>query len=199
MRADMRAFTAMLREDGGRWIATELEFGRGGRNPVAVMLDSGEILLRGAIDRIDRNDDGTLAVIDYKTGRAFRYSAAYRDFDGGRRLQHVLYAAAAEALYGSEVSSAQYQFPSRRSENHRLTANRPVLRSGLQVIDSLLGLAAAGTFHATNDREDCRFCDYAVICRVQVNEYGDVTSHRADWSRETRDAVLKTHRDLRVR
>ncbi|HEX6693957.1 MAG TPA: PD-(D/E)XK nuclease family protein [Longimicrobiales bacterium] len=199
MRTDMRAFAAMLREDGGRWIETERAFGQGGKDTVAVTLDGGPISLRGAIDRIDRNEDGTLTVIDYKTGSAFRFSPSHRDFDGGRRLQHVLYAAAAEALYGAEVSSAQYQFPSRRSENHRATVGRPVLRSGLKVIDSLLGLAAAGTFHPTNDREDCRFCDYAIVCRVQINEYGDITSQRADWSRETRDPALRTQRDLRGR
>ena len=199
MRADVRAFTAMLREDGARWIDTERAFGRDGTDPVAVVLGGSAIMLRGAIDRIDRNEDDTLTIIDYKTGSAFRYGPAHHDFDGGRRLQHVLYAAAAEALYGTEVSSAQYQFPSRRSENHRVTVGRSALRTGLQVVDSLLGIAAAGTFHATNDREDCRFCDYAVVCRVQLNEYGDITSHRADWSRETRDPVLKTQRDLRGR
>ena len=199
MRADMRAFVAMLREDGGRWVVAERSFGKNGIDPVVVQLAGGAIRLSGAIDRIDRAEDGTLRIIDYKTGSAFRYGPDQREYDGGRRLQHVLYAAAAETLYGEEISAAEYQFPSRRSENHRLVAGRHTLRAGLDVVDSLLGIVAAGTFHPTNNPDDCRFCEYAVICRAQLDEYDKVSSHMAEWARETKDVALKTLRELRRR
>jgi ATP-dependent helicase/nuclease subunit B len=197
LKEDVRAFIALLREDGARWIDVERKFGRDGADPVLVELQGSSIHMKGAIDRIDRLDDGTLVIIDYKTGSRIRYGGKSGDYDGGRRLQHVLYAAVAERLYGAEVSRAEFQFPSRKSENHRAVYRQPVLRNGLRVVDALLGLVEAGQFHPSNDVDDCRFCDYAAVCRVKVDDYGKVHSPLAEWSRESSDPVLHTLRDVR--
>ena len=197
LRDDVRAFIALVREDGPRWIDVERKFGRDGTDPVLVQLAGSMINLNGAIDRIDRLDDGSLVIIDYKTGSRLRYGGRSGEYDGGRRLQHVLYAAVAERLYGGAVSRAEFQFPSRKSENHRAIFRQPAIRNGLRVVNDLLGLLESGHFYPTNDPDDCRFCDYAAVCRVRVDDYGKVTAPLAEWSREGGDAALQTLRDVR--
>jgi ATP-dependent helicase/nuclease subunit B len=197
LRDDVRAFIAMVREDGARWIDVERKFGRDGADAVLIEIGTGAIRVNGAIDRVDRLGDGSLMIVDYKTGSRIRYGGKSGEYDGGRRLQHVIYAAVAERLYGSEVSRAEFQFPSRRSENHRAVYKQPAIKNGLRILNDLLGLIEAGHFYPTNDPDDCRFCDYATACRARVDDYGKVTAPLAEWSREANDPALQTIRDLR--
>jgi ATP-dependent helicase/nuclease subunit B len=77
----------------------ELSFGLGGKGaygPVEIIRPGADVLsLRGVIDRIDRDDDGRLRVIDYKTGSK-RYSP--KEIAAGRALQSALYAWAVARL-----------------------------------------------------------------------------------------------------
>jgi ATP-dependent helicase/nuclease subunit B len=186
LREDARAFVAMVREDAPRVIALERRFGDDGEPAVEVELpDGGTILLRGAIDRIDEIEDAALAIVDYKTGSAASFGAQRGPFNGGRRLQHVLYAAAAARLFDRSVARAEYHFPTRRSENQRHRYDTASLGDGLAVIVDLLELVRTGSFLPTNDPNDCRFCDYGDVCRRSVDAYGRVDSPLAEWSRES--------------
>jgi hypothetical protein len=49
---------------------------------------------------------------------------------------------------------------------------------------------AAGGFVPTDKADDCRFCDFAAICRVREMGYGKVQSSLADWSEEHLNAGL---------
>lgn len=197
MREDVRAFVAMVREDGARWIDVERKFGRDGSPPIQISIGPSKIMVNGAIDRVDRLADNSLMIVDYKTGSRHRFGGKTGDYDGGRRLQHVLYAAVAERLYEGQVSRAEFQFPSRKSENHRAIYRRPVLTSGLPIVNQLLDMLKDGQLYATNDVDDCKFCDYAAVCRVRVSDYGEVKSMMAEWSREGRDPALTALRQLR--
>jgi CRISPR/Cas system-associated exonuclease Cas4 (RecB family) len=195
---DARAFVAMVREDGERYIALEQKFGRDGADAVPVTLPDGSTVnVSGAIDRVDRIEDGRLVVIDYKTGRRTRFGARNGAYDGGRRLQHVLYAAVARTLFGAEVARAEYHFPTRASENYRAVFERDDLEDGVAVIGELLDMAAAGTFVPTNEPEDCGYCDFAAICRVKAGSWGKHRSPLAEWSRDVDSDVLELLRRLR--
>src|SRR5271166_4440214 len=76
--------------------------------PGAVDLDYG-IQLRGSIDLVERRPAGQVRVTDHKTGKAEGKRGQL--IDGGKSLQPLLYALAAEKLFAGEaVASGRLYF-----------------------------------------------------------------------------------------
>lgn len=91
---------------GNTPLAQEQAFGMRGEPPLVLHGDGGDVQLRGFIDRVDRQPDGRLLIIDYKSGST---PIAARDLVEGRRLQIALYALAArEALGLGEIGDGFY-------------------------------------------------------------------------------------------
>lgn len=177
---DVTAFVTLARERGAPWVALELAFGQGGEPPVELDLPGGgRLRLRGAVDRVDRREEG-LVVVDYKTG-VYRGHAPRTDpFDGGRRLQHLVYGGAVERILGEAVVAAEYQYPTPRGTNEVASYPRIRLDGGMGLVDRLLDAVAAGRFLPTEDPADCAWCDYASLCRVRRGNV--VESPPADWA-----------------
>jgi ATP-dependent helicase/DNAse subunit B len=90
---------------GWRPFKQELMFGMGAPSLV-LETEAGPVRLHGYIDRVDAADDGSLRVIDYKTGGATISAVHLRD---GRRLQLPIYALAAQKALGlGQVTSGFY-------------------------------------------------------------------------------------------
>lgn len=171
------------RTDGGVPVLLERAFGMEGGPPVAIEL-GGEpgapqrLWIQGRIDRVDRLPDGTYAVWDYKTSSARRYESQWTHFEGGRQLQHVLYAWAAEALLRREgldpdphVARSGYLMTARRGRGHRADRPQdPARREAAQrLLRQLLDVAAAGLFAPAPDAQAaCDFCDYRQACQGPV-------------------------------
>ena len=90
------------RPEGWRPVAAESAFGPGPEDeypPLPIQLSSGIVHLRGKVDRLDRKADGSVRVLDYKTGKNTRYRNIAADetqdnFDptaGGTQLQLPIY------------------------------------------------------------------------------------------------------------
>jgi RecB family exonuclease len=171
----------MIREQGPEYVALEFTFGIGDQAPVTLPLQGGSVELRGAIDRVDQDLEG-IHVVDYKTGTAFGYGKDV--FDGGRRLQHALYAHAAEETLGDRVVDGQYHFPTRRGQNQRFVYEREALRPVADLVALMLDGVAAGHFVPTDDADDCTFCDYAEVCRARRGDFGKTVSPLAEWSEQ---------------
>jgi ATP-dependent helicase/nuclease subunit B len=182
LQDDVRRFVRMIRRDPPDWIELEFRFG-GSDRPFVVETPAGAMRLRGAIDRVDLLEDGKLLVVDYKTGRKYGYYAP-RPFNGGRRIQHVVYSLAAERLLGREVAKMEYQFPTTRGESEVMEYWPRQLAPLEEALARLLRVAAGDTFPTTDDPRDCRICDYAAVCRVKFDAFGRADSPLANWSRE---------------
>lgn len=188
LRSDVRSFVRMVRQRGAPWIALELPFGLGDDEPVTIDVTGGKLRLRGAIDRVDEDLQG-LRVIDYKTGVP-RDFAGGETFGGGRRLQLALYALVAEARLSGQVVSGEYHYPTIRGQNETHTFDRLHMAG----VHSLLGLmlegVAGGYFVPTDSADDCRFCNFADICRAHETGYGKTASPLAEWSAGQTNAAL---------
>jgi len=190
-----RGFLDLEREEAtkapGAWVDAEFRLGHGPQ-AVEMALPGGQRLgLQGSVDRVDRRPDGTLRIIDYKTGSAFGYVRRAKDapLKGGRVLQAALYAHAAAELLHSSVSTSEYWFPAAA----RTVAFGPTdLRDGPAVIDSLLEHPRTGAFVPTTDSGSCAFCDYAPICRATHDErFHGTTSPPAEWAKEHAESLAE--------
>ena len=92
-------------------VAAEYRFG--GPTALHLPLPDGRVLrFRGAIDRIDRQEDGKLVVLDVKSGKPDRYRNISGDspFPDGTRLQLPIYGLAATALGTDSTSAVAFTF-----------------------------------------------------------------------------------------
>ncbi len=120
------------------------------------------LLLRGRIDRIDHDETADeWHVWDYKSGSTYTF-----DRGGvlacGTKIQHAIYARAAEAILGGRVTRSGYLFPTARGGGARVT--RQCTDGELtDALNSLFDVVARGFFpHGTADT--CRFCDFKSVC-----------------------------------
>jgi ATP-dependent helicase/nuclease subunit B len=172
-------------------------------DPIEVSLGDARFSLCGRIDRIDRADRRAphdYLVTDYKTGSYYR--PVYQGiFHGGRLLQHVLYAIAADRLLKTldpkaRVVAGRYYFPSTKGGGEEKLIARPTPAQVAEVLSDLFETIRAGAFTTTAHIEDCKYCDYGRACGAVTA--GDVVITRAQLKAEaTAHRTLDPFRRLR--
>ena len=189
LRDDVRSFVEMMRDDPPNWLHVEWRFGCDD-DEVRLATPAGTVRVTGAVDRVDDRPGGGLRVVDYKTGGTFGFRGKAGTYDGGRRLQHVLYCHVASQLLGQpaevdeRAAEMQYHFPTRRGENVVKPYAWNDVRRGVELVAMLLNGVSRGSFPATEDvKKDCGFCDYKAVCDVRLNRWGPVSSRYADWTK----------------
>ena len=136
--------------------------------------DIGIVWMHGLIDRIDRDSDGNLRVIDYKSGSSKFYKSAIEE---GTALQTALYALAAEADSTNRVSESYYLHIPSRETSGKLTFQGKVEEN--ETVQAAVGRVffaidhiSRGEFPAAPSKAagggtTCRSrCDMANICHV---------------------------------
>jgi len=134
---------------------------------VCLQLESGDLYVRGAIDRVDRMSPAALSVRDLKTGRV--RDLREDPLNAARDLQIGLYVLVLEATGhgGAPVGMAAYVHPSTAQEPDRAFADDEVdllrrhTRDWLSMARRLL---ADGTFPRTPNAEDCAYCPFVAAC-----------------------------------
>ena len=133
--------------------------------------DGRSVDFRGYADRIDVGADGTIHVVDYKTGRPDDYLKLSEDNpdDLGRRLQLAVYGQAARMLMGAPDADvlAQYWFVSAKGRFKRVgySVTPEVLARVGKTVGMIVEGIEAGVFphHPTASSTDpwvrCVFCD----------------------------------------
>ncbi|MGP8009729.1 MAG: RecB family exonuclease, partial [Acidimicrobiales bacterium] len=121
--------------------------------------------LLGILDRLDRASDGSLTIVDYKTG-----SLPNRNYDSQTFANTELYAALCEAKLGERPSTIRLMYVA-----HGQAIERPV--SDVVVRARAKAAASAWTkinryyqdwdFPATPSSHACRFCAFKDLCRSE--------------------------------
>jgi ATP-dependent helicase/nuclease subunit B len=168
-----------------RPIQVELAFGDGDDDAVSLPLRDGRTMsFRGRADRVDRRDDGTLVVTDYKTGKGDAYKGIDGDpVQGGATLQLGLYAEAAQQLLGAPASEAhywmvnpgaafvRYGYPWTDDRRERLIDVVSAIADG---IEGGVFAAVPGEFNSwRGTNENCRFCDFDRLCPRDRGEHAE--------------------------
>lgn len=141
----------------------------GANAPVTIELPDGRCFnFRGKIDRVDQAEDQSFQVLDYKTGSSSKYNET-KYYQGGRQLQHTLYAIAFEQLMQTElgsitVSAGGYLFPTVSGEGKRILREQSDRTILYDILDKLMEILATGTFAMTDHGDECRYCEYTEVC-----------------------------------
>jgi RecB family exonuclease len=121
--------------------------------------------VKGAIDLVERHQDGTLRVIDHKTGKDRTRRGAV--VQGGEQVQPVLYAMAVEKLFpGSGVRSGRLHYCTAAGgfAVHDVPLNDKA-RDSMEKAFALLDADVKRGFLPAFPREEaCKFCNYLPVC-----------------------------------
>jgi ATP-dependent helicase/nuclease subunit B len=147
----------------------ERKFGIGGKAPLVIEAEDGDVKLCGQIDRIDEREDGWV-VIDYKTGRTpIRHSDAL----DGRNLQLPIYAMAASRVIekGATVAAAYYLHIHSRKKGselpHKDVSVESLIEHAENCIRDYVARARNGQFPIKpNDNRCFTGCEFDVMCRI---------------------------------
>ncbi len=187
---------------GARPLAAELAFGLPGAalGPVALRLPDGRaVRFRGKVDRIDRAADGTLYVVDYKTGSARDHAGLGPDDPdrAGRFLQLPVYGEAARAFAGEPDARAVagYWFVTAKGQFKRVEyeVTPGVLERVGATLQTIVRGIEAGVFpqhpaaNSTSPRPECHSCEPDGL---------GVADLRRAWDRKRHDPALALYADL---
>ncbi|MFN2511697.1 MAG: PD-(D/E)XK nuclease family protein, partial [Pyrinomonadaceae bacterium] len=174
IRADLREWLRRMAESDDGWVPEkfELSFGLTDRGPRDSDPDSvshpveiiGDFKLRGSIDLVERHASGKYRVTDHKTGKA----RAGKDtiVGGGKYLQPLLYALAAQKVLDEKVESGRlYYCTADGGYEERVV---PLDEINLQAVTEVLttirqGLADA-FLPAAPEEGACAWCDFLAVC-----------------------------------
>jgi CRISPR/Cas system-associated exonuclease Cas4 (RecB family) len=177
IRADLREWLRRASEDQSGYAPWrfELSFGLEHRDerrnadpasvPDALRLDCG-IQLRGSIDLVERHTSGLVRVTDHKTGKS--QAKTGQVVAGGSSLQPVLYALAAEKLFGADnkVECGRLYFcTSTGGFAEYVVPLDQAARTAAATVAETIGNALGQPFLPAAPRKgECEWCDYRAVC-----------------------------------
>lgn len=178
--------------------AVEFSFGRDGAAPVAIPLPDGRaVLMRGRADRLDLAADGTIHVIDYKTGKSkdFRPLGESDPTLTGRKLQLPVYGLAGRMRLGDPAAPIHAAFwfigADRRAVGYPVTDE--VLTATSEVLGWVTTGIESGVFPPHPDDHASSRPRAYVSCRTCDPDGLGVTELRRAWEAKRSDAVLATY------
>jgi len=169
---DIRLFLRINATIPGKPVKFEEQF-----NSEIELPAGGKVKIRGAIDRIDKEDGSKYCVWDYKSGSTFGHEA--KDLkDGCKKVQYCVYAYAAEELLKKEdknavVDKSGYFFFSEKGMakggGGPVFVDKAVWPDWKGELERLFDSMGNGKFRV-GKVPHCLYCDYKDICGVTDEE-----------------------------
>jgi DNA helicase-2/ATP-dependent DNA helicase PcrA len=119
----------------------------------------GDYVLKGKIDRVDKLADGTIEIIDYKTGNPKEKI----DWDDKRQL--ILYQIVMEEVFGIKVSALSYYYLENGEKISFLGKEKEIEKLKLEII-SYINEIKKMNFTPTPSQL-CDYCDFNGICEFR--------------------------------
>jgi CRISPR/Cas system-associated exonuclease Cas4 (RecB family) len=173
LRMDLRGWIRNLEKMIGEWTPVYYEYSFGlpkgeehdprSSEAEAVVLDG--VRLRGSMDVVEKHQlRGALRVTDHKTGKTPQEAPLY--VGRGVYLQPLLYALAAEQLFGETVECGRLFYCTQRGAYQEYELNltataRAQVQHALGHINSAI---AEGFMPAAPQKDVCEYCDYRPVC-----------------------------------
>lgn len=129
------------------------------------LLTLGGARIRGFIDRIDARPDGTVEVLDYKTGKPKTAASV------SERLQLHLYAMACRDVLRLTPAAMSFYYL-RTNQKLSFPYEEPAVEETRQTVTALADSIRAGDFTPTPEYGKCRICDFRTICSASVATRG---------------------------
>ncbi|MCF7820045.1 MAG: ATP-dependent helicase [Candidatus Pacebacteria bacterium] len=135
--------------------------------PTPIMLEKsfvyklGQYPIKGTIDRVDKLADGTVEVIDYKTGKV-------KDkLDKKNKRQLMIYQLALENTLGLKVSKLSYYFLDKEGKKVSFVAKEKDLEKLESELLEEIKEIVSMNFIPKPDVRTCGFCDFNGICEFR--------------------------------
>lgn len=140
--------------------------------PVELHFAGEEISVRGKIDRIDVNEEGTHRIIDYKSGVAYSRRDLDKKVDAGHALQLPLYALALKEIFGLDSEQLEARIrPIGKPGDVKPFSIR--LEEKEERLLETLSLFVAGIAKGQFPPLPGNYCDYCVVanyCRTRHDD-----------------------------
>jgi ATP-dependent helicase/DNAse subunit B len=134
---------------------------------------SGDVVVRGRIDRFEVDAEGHATIVDYKYSSDSRLAARMREHDEGRRVQGGLYVLAVERAFGLHPVEMLYWAMRGKLCSPRGWTTTEELRAVAAQAEQLT-LESAGRIREgviqpdPADESQCEYCEFRDGCRVEM-------------------------------
>jgi RecB family exonuclease len=174
VRADLREWLRRQADAADGWVPDRFELSfdvaardRSHADPASVAHPvevANGLRLRGAIDLVERRDDGRLRVTDHKSGKVSAPDGVV--VGGGQVLQPVLYALATERMLDAEVVEGRLYYCTAVGEyTQRVVSLDAQSRGAIATVVDTVGAALRdGFLPAAPVKNGCAWCDYRAVC-----------------------------------